>query len=215
MSSTPVSAITSASPSFWQVMPFAPASICIFASIGDLCVLICGRLSTSAASQAAWMRAMLRSTRSMSMTAAGVPYSRAILAASGVVMNSGLLNFLAQNFKFQPFVLGGGELILGDRDRSGRRVECLAILPVEIGIVKQALLLGDLRLQLGDRRRQLFQCVFLVEGQPALRRGSGGGRLRLALVLDFGGGLDHLALKIDAALGQHVGIAAGIFDPAA
>src|SRR4249919_2368459 len=31
------------------------------------------------------MRAMLRSTRSMSMTAAGVPYSRAILAARGVV----------------------------------------------------------------------------------------------------------------------------------
>src|SRR6266536_1746541 len=86
MSSIPASAITSASPSFWQVMPLAPAAICIFASIGFLCVLICGRLATPAASQAAWIRAMLRSTRSMSMTAQGVPYSRAILAARGVVM---------------------------------------------------------------------------------------------------------------------------------
>ncbi len=73
MSSMPASAITSASPIFWQVMPLAPASICSFASIGLLCVLMCGRLATPAASQAAWMRAMLRSTLSMSMTAQGVP----------------------------------------------------------------------------------------------------------------------------------------------
>ncbi len=87
----PAFAITSASPIFWQVMPLAPAAICIRASIGLLWVLICGRLATPAASQAAWIRAMLRSTRSMSMTAAGVPYSRAILAARGVVIgvNSG------------------------------------------------------------------------------------------------------------------------------
>jgi hypothetical protein len=69
MSSMPASAITSASPSFWQVMPLAPAAICIFASIGLLWVLMCGRLATPAASQAAWIRAMLRSTRSMSITA--------------------------------------------------------------------------------------------------------------------------------------------------
>src|SRR6202795_3561920 len=88
MSSMPASAITSASPSFWQVMPWAPASICSFASIGLLWVLMCGRLATPAASHAAWIRAMLRSTRSMSMTATGVPYSRAILAARGVVIES-------------------------------------------------------------------------------------------------------------------------------
>ena len=69
----PASAITSASPSFWQVMPWAPAAICSFAIIGLLWVLMCGRLATPAASQAAWTRAMLRSTRSMSMTKAGVP----------------------------------------------------------------------------------------------------------------------------------------------
>ena len=39
ISSIPASAIISASPSFWQVIPFAPASICIFANKGDLCVL--------------------------------------------------------------------------------------------------------------------------------------------------------------------------------
>ena len=90
MSSIPASAITSASPSFWQVMPFAPALTCIVASRGLLWVLICGRLATPAASQAAWMRAMLRSTLSMSMTAQGVPYSLAIFAARGVVMGQAL-----------------------------------------------------------------------------------------------------------------------------
>src|SRR5581483_3161239 len=87
MSSIPASAMISASPSFWQVMPRAPAATCILASIGLLWVLICGRLATPAASQAAWMRAILRSTLSMSMTAQGVPYSLAILAARGVVMS--------------------------------------------------------------------------------------------------------------------------------
>src|SRR6266404_2768494 len=69
-------------------MPLAPAAICLVASSGLLWVLICGRLATPTASQAAWMRAILASTRSMSITAQGVPYSRAILAARGVVMLS-------------------------------------------------------------------------------------------------------------------------------
>src|SRR5690349_17841944 len=62
MSSIPASAMISASPSFWQVMPRAPAATCIFASTGLLWVLICGRLATPAASQAAWIRAMVRAT---------------------------------------------------------------------------------------------------------------------------------------------------------
>src|SRR5262249_17976766 len=62
------------------------ALTCICASSGLLWVLMWGRLATPAASQAAWMRAILRSTLSMSMTAQGVPYSRAILAARGVVI---------------------------------------------------------------------------------------------------------------------------------
>src|SRR3954454_13178245 len=69
-------------------MPLAPASTCRLAIIGLLWVLMCGRLATPAASQAAWMRAILRSTRSMSMTAQGVPYSRAIFAARVVVIQS-------------------------------------------------------------------------------------------------------------------------------
>src|SRR5260364_396952 len=83
----PASAIISASPIFWQVMPWAPAAICSLASSGLLCVLMWGRLATPAAAHCAWMRAMLRSTLSMSMTAHGVPYSLAILAASGVVIS--------------------------------------------------------------------------------------------------------------------------------
>src|SRR5262252_1840649 len=82
MSSRPPSTITSASPSFWQVMPLAPAAACILARIGLLCVLICGRLATPAASHSFCTRAMLRSTRSRSMTTAGVPNSLAISAFS-------------------------------------------------------------------------------------------------------------------------------------
>src|SRR5580693_375770 len=169
MSSIPASAITSASPSFWQVMPLAPAAICSFASTGLLWVFMCGRLARPAASQVAWIRAMLRSTRSMSMTAAGVPYSRAILAASGVVMGSGLFDLFAQHFKFQPFVFGGLELLLGGRERGRGDIEFLAILLIEIGIVKMALLLCDFGLKPGDRPGQRFQRVFFVEIEPALR----------------------------------------------
>ena len=43
MSSMPASAITSASPSFWQVMPTAPSSTCRRANSGILWVLMCGR----------------------------------------------------------------------------------------------------------------------------------------------------------------------------
>lgn len=82
----PALAMISASPIFWQVMPLAPAATCIFASVGFLCVLMWGRLAMPASSQAFWIRAMLRSTLSMSMTAQGVPYSRAIFPARVVVM---------------------------------------------------------------------------------------------------------------------------------
>src|ERR1700704_4114562 len=59
-------------------MPLAPATACILASTGLLCVLMCGRLATPAASQSFCTRAMLRSTRSRSTTTAGVPNSLAI-----------------------------------------------------------------------------------------------------------------------------------------
>jgi hypothetical protein len=86
MSSSPASDITSASPIFWQVMPAAPASRCILAMSGILCVLMWGRFATPAASQAACTRAMLRSTRSRSITTAGVPNSRAIRSANAVMV---------------------------------------------------------------------------------------------------------------------------------
>src|SRR4029077_3796227 len=134
MSSIPASAITSASPIFWQVMPWAPAATCIFASNGLLWVLMCGRLATPAASHAAWTRAMLRSTLSMSMTAAGVPYSRAILAARGGVIFLCLFNFFAQHFKLEPTVFGCVEFLLRLGDCRGGLIEFPAILHVEIGI---------------------------------------------------------------------------------
>src|SRR5882724_472782 len=86
MSSSPPSAITSASPSFWQVMPRAPAARCRAASIGLLWVLMWGRLAMPALSQAACRRRMLASTRSRSTATAGVPYSRAILRARSVMV---------------------------------------------------------------------------------------------------------------------------------
>src|SRR5215510_12486764 len=80
MSSMPASAMTSASPSFWQVMPLAPAASCILASTGLLCVLMCGRLAMPVDLHSACTRLMLRSTRSRSITTAGVPKSAAICA---------------------------------------------------------------------------------------------------------------------------------------
>src|SRR5919109_143770 len=75
MSVRPASAITSASPIFWQVMPTAPASTCRLAKKGSLCVLMCGRSFTSAVSACACARAMLASARSRSIRTAGVSIS--------------------------------------------------------------------------------------------------------------------------------------------
>jgi len=47
----PASAITSASPSFWHVMPTAPAFSCMRASRGTLCVFTCGLKSKPCSSQ--------------------------------------------------------------------------------------------------------------------------------------------------------------------
>ena len=80
----------------------------------------------------------------------------------------GLLYLFAQHFQLQPPVFGRRELFLRLCNRSGGRVEFLAILGVEVGIVKQLLLFGDLGLQFRDRLRQRFQRVLLVEVQPAL-----------------------------------------------
>ena len=68
----PASTNTSASPSFAQQMPAAPASICKAATSGLLCVLACGRSATPAALAAACMRAMLASSRGRSTRTAGV-----------------------------------------------------------------------------------------------------------------------------------------------
>ena len=45
----PWSAMASASPSFWQVMPTAPLAICSRASSGILWVLMCGRTASPCA----------------------------------------------------------------------------------------------------------------------------------------------------------------------
>src|SRR5215211_3973592 len=71
----PASTITSASPSFATVMPLAPAASCICASIGDLCVLVCGRSFTPARAATPAISSMLRSTTSRSNSRAGVSRS--------------------------------------------------------------------------------------------------------------------------------------------
>src|SRR6185312_14446771 len=104
---------------------------------------------------------MLRSTRSMSITATGVPYSRAILAARGVVILcpswSGLFDLFAQHFKLQPAVFRRGKFLLGRGNGDRGFVELLAVLAIEVGIVEDLLIFRDIRLQLGDRLRQCFQ----------------------------------------------------------
>ena len=71
----PAAASTSASPSLAQVMPMAPAASCIWASMGDLCVLACGRRRTGLSRKKSAMRLMLASTASMSRHSAGVSRS--------------------------------------------------------------------------------------------------------------------------------------------
>ena len=72
MSRRPAASITSASPSFWQVMPTAPARTCRYAIAGSLCVLMCGRKARPCSSQYACIRPMFRSTASRSTVATGV-----------------------------------------------------------------------------------------------------------------------------------------------
>src|SRR5215470_20211311 len=72
MSRIPAADITSASPTFAQVMPIAPAASCICAISGVLCAFACGRQPTPCARHAATMRAMLASIRSRSTSSAGV-----------------------------------------------------------------------------------------------------------------------------------------------
>src|SRR4051812_16435720 len=79
-SAAPASAMTSTSPSFWQVMPIAPASICFFANAGILCVLMCGRLARPWPASVSCARLMFASTMSRSITTAGVSSSATKLA---------------------------------------------------------------------------------------------------------------------------------------
>src|SRR5919202_63903 len=75
MTRMPASTMTSASPSFWHVMPRAPSSSCRLANGTNLWVLMCGRLARPCASQKSCQRRRLRSTRSRSIRTAGVSMS--------------------------------------------------------------------------------------------------------------------------------------------
>src|SRR5262245_44626537 len=72
MSRIPAAAMTSASPSFAQVMPIAPAASSRWASAGTFWPFVCGRQLTPASRQAVAMRAMFSSRMSRSTTSAGV-----------------------------------------------------------------------------------------------------------------------------------------------
>ena len=76
---------------------------------------------------------------------------------------SGLFYLFPQNLKLQPPIFGRRQLFLRLRNRRRGRVEFLAILGVEVRIVKQLLLFGNRGLQFRDRLRQGFQRVLLVE----------------------------------------------------
>jgi hypothetical protein len=68
----PASASTSASPILAQVSPTAPASSCIAAICGVLCVLTCGRNATPASYASVAISAMLRSKSARSTITHGV-----------------------------------------------------------------------------------------------------------------------------------------------
>ena len=63
-SATPASTKTSTSPSFWQVIPIAPAAICIFPIAGILWVLMWGRLPMPWRARCACTRRILSSMMS-------------------------------------------------------------------------------------------------------------------------------------------------------
>src|SRR3981189_3375513 len=133
---------------------------------------------------------------------------------TGLGYGLGLFDFFTQHFKFQPFVLCLLQILLRFRKCIRGLIEFLAIFLVEIGIVKVPLLFCDFRLQFGNRLGPCFPRMLFVEIEPALR----GARRRASLGALCGldrGGLYRVALQIRTALRQHVGIAAGIFDPAA
>ena len=74
--STPPDASTSASPSFAQHRPIAPASSCMRAIARLLCVLACGRSATPARLASAAIFCTLRPSASRSSTSTGVFSSR-------------------------------------------------------------------------------------------------------------------------------------------
>ena len=78
-----------------------------------------------------------------------------------------LFNFFTEHFQLQPFVFSFSQFLLRLRQRIRGLVKSLAVLPVEIGIVKNALLLCNFGLQFRDRLRKRFQRVLFVEIQPA------------------------------------------------
>ena len=75
MSSMPAAASASASPSFWQHTPWAPAAIWRCASAAHLWALACGRTRTPAWRASPCTRAMLASITSRSTSSAGVSTS--------------------------------------------------------------------------------------------------------------------------------------------
>ena len=75
MRSTPCAISASASPSFAQQMPIAPAASCIFAMSALLWVLACGRVASPNRLTSACIFAMLASSRSRSTHRAGVSRS--------------------------------------------------------------------------------------------------------------------------------------------
>ena len=78
----PASTMTSASPTFWQTMPMAPAASCILAISGILCVFVCTRRGMSHLSHAACVSRIFFLRISRSMVSAGVSRSCMVMAIS-------------------------------------------------------------------------------------------------------------------------------------
>src|SRR5687768_17155672 len=107
-------------------MPRAPAATCSLASVGLLCVLMWGRLATPLASHSRCTRAMLASTRSRSITTAGVPNSRAtcVLSASLLIVGSllGLPRTIEPRGRAYNLRGGQGGVAAKPDDRFKRRI---------------------------------------------------------------------------------------------
>src|SRR5271170_653436 len=126
----------------------------------------------------------------------------------------GASEFFTQDFKLQPVLFRRRNALLQAPKGSSGFLEGGAIARIELGLVQRCLPCVGFSSKRSDGLRQSVERVLILETHTPLRGLAFGYRSRfLGYSLRFT--LGCLANQVRAALGQHVAIASGIFDPVA